>query len=89
METAELNRLLDMEKNSLRPCGTRRCRRRDFAGAATSRADLKDPSRPIGSFIFLGADGCGQDASAKALAEFMFETPGALIQLTCRNTGEV
>ena len=40
-----------------------------------SRADLKDPRRPIGSFIFLGPTGVGKTFLARSLAEFMFGTP--------------
>jgi ATP-dependent Clp protease ATP-binding subunit ClpC len=46
-----------------------------------SRADLKDPRRPIGSFIFLGPTGVGKTLLAKALAEFMFGDPESLIQV--------
>jgi len=46
-----------------------------------SRADLKDPKRPIGSFIFLGPTGVGKTLLAKSLAEFMFHDPDALIQV--------
>ncbi|OPZ27458.1 MAG: Negative regulator of genetic competence ClpC/MecB [Lentisphaerae bacterium ADurb.BinA184] len=46
-----------------------------------SRAELKDPRRPIGSFIFLGPTGVGKTLLAKALAEFMFGDPDALIRL--------
>jgi ATP-dependent Clp protease ATP-binding subunit ClpC len=46
-----------------------------------SRADLKNPARPIGSFIFLGPTGVGKTLLAKALAEFMFGDQDALIQV--------
>jgi ATP-dependent Clp protease ATP-binding subunit ClpC len=46
-----------------------------------SRADLKDPRRPIGSFIFLGPTGVGKTFLARTLAEFMFGDPDALIQI--------
>jgi len=46
-----------------------------------SRADLKDPMRPIGSFIFLGPTGVGKTLLAKALAEKMFGDEKALIQI--------
>ena len=46
-----------------------------------SRADLKDPKRPIGSFVFLGPTGVGKTLMARALAEFMFGDTEALIQL--------
>ena len=44
-----------------------------------SRAGLKDPRRPIGSFIFLGPTGVGKTLLARALAEFMFNDENALI----------
>ena len=47
-----------------------------------SRADLRDPSQPIGSFIFLGPTGVGKTLLAKSLAEFMFGSPEALIQIS-------
>ncbi len=46
-----------------------------------ARAGLKDPGRPIGSFIFLGPTGVGKTESAKALAEFMFGSEDALVKL--------
>jgi ATP-dependent Clp protease ATP-binding subunit ClpC len=46
-----------------------------------ARAGLKDPRRPIGSFIFLGPTGVGKTELCKALAEFMFGTDEALVQL--------
>ncbi len=46
-----------------------------------SRADLKDPRRPIGSFIFLGPTGVGKTLLAKVLAEYMFNDRDAIVQL--------
>jgi ATP-dependent Clp protease ATP-binding subunit ClpC len=46
-----------------------------------SRADLKDPRRPIGSFIFLGPTGVGKTYLAQTLAEYMFGNRDALIQI--------
>jgi ATP-dependent Clp protease ATP-binding subunit ClpC len=46
-----------------------------------SRAGLKDPRRPIGSFIFLGSSGVGKTEVAKALAEFMFDDVDALVRI--------
>ena len=46
-----------------------------------TRAGLKDPKRPAGSFIFLGPTGVGKTELAKTLAEFLFDDESALIQL--------
>jgi len=46
-----------------------------------SRAGIKDPRRPIGSFIFLGPTGVGKSLLARALAEFMFGNENSLVQL--------
>lgn len=46
-----------------------------------SRAGIKDPRRPIGSFIFLGPTGVGKTLVARALAEFMFGDEDAIIQI--------
>ncbi|MFQ5966859.1 MAG: ATP-dependent Clp protease ATP-binding subunit [Acidimicrobiia bacterium] len=46
-----------------------------------TRAGLKDPKRPSGSFIFLGPSGVGKTETAKALAQFLFGNEDALIQL--------
>jgi ATP-dependent Clp protease ATP-binding subunit ClpC len=46
-----------------------------------TRAGLKDPKRPAGSFIFLGPTGVGKTELAKTLAEFLFDDQEALIQL--------
>jgi len=46
-----------------------------------TRAGLKDPKRPSGSFIFLGPSGVGKTETAKALAQFLFGKEDALIQL--------
>ncbi|MBT3240561.1 MAG: AAA domain-containing protein [Chloroflexi bacterium] len=46
-----------------------------------SRSGLKDPKRPIGSFIFIGPSGVGKTELAKALAEFMFDDEDALVRI--------
>jgi ATP-dependent Clp protease ATP-binding subunit ClpC len=46
-----------------------------------ARAGLKDPHRPIGSFIFLGPTGVGKTELARALAEFLFDDEDAMIRL--------
>ena len=45
------------------------------------RSGLKDPRRPIGSFIFLGSTGVGKTETAKALAEFLFDDEDALVRV--------
>jgi len=46
-----------------------------------TRAGLKDPNKPIGSFIFLGPTGVGKTHLAKTLADYLFESPQALIRI--------
>ncbi len=46
-----------------------------------TRAGLKDPKRPMGSFLFIGPTGVGKTLLAKKLAEFMFDSDDALIQI--------
>lgn len=46
-----------------------------------SRAGIADPNRPIGSFLFLGPTGVGKTELSKALAEFMFNDPEALLRV--------
>ncbi|MCK4331143.1 MAG: AAA family ATPase, partial [Dehalococcoidia bacterium] len=46
-----------------------------------SRAGLKDPKRPIGSFIFLGPTGVGKTELARALAQFLFDSEEAMVRL--------
>ena len=46
-----------------------------------ARAGLSDPTRPIGSFIFLGPTGVGKTELARALAEFMFDDERAMVRL--------
>lgn len=46
-----------------------------------SRAGLSDPNRPIGSFLFMGPTGVGKTELCKSLAEFLFDTPDAMVRL--------
>ena len=46
-----------------------------------ARAGLKDPNRPIGSFIFLGPTGVGKTELARALAAFLFDNEGAMVRI--------
>lgn len=53
-----------------------------------SRSGLKDPSRPAGSFIFLGPTGVGKTETAKALSEFLFGDEKSLIRIDMSEYGE-
>ena len=55
--------------------------RRRRGGASAPAAGLKDPNRPIGSFIFLGPTGVGKTELARALAEFLFDDERAMIRI--------
>ncbi len=46
-----------------------------------SRAEISDPNRPIGSFLFLGPTGVGKTETVKALAEFMFDSEQAIVRI--------
>ncbi|HLX37904.1 MAG TPA: AAA family ATPase, partial [Candidatus Binataceae bacterium] len=46
-----------------------------------ARAGLKDPNRPIGSFIFLGPTGVGKTELARALAEYLFDSESAMVRI--------
>ncbi|HOG51832.1 MAG TPA: ATP-dependent Clp protease ATP-binding subunit, partial [Lentisphaeria bacterium] len=82
MEEGETARLLNMENEiSKQVIGQPDAIRTISRALRRSRAELKDPRRPIGSFIFLGPTGVGKTYLAKALAEFMFGDPEALIRL--------
>ncbi|CAN5747328.1 ATP-dependent Clp protease ATP-binding subunit [soil metagenome] len=82
MEQAEAEKLLKMEDElKKRIIGQDEAVIAISKALRRSRADLKDPKRPIGSFIFLGPTGVGKSFLAKNLAEFMFGSAEALIQL--------
>jgi ATP-dependent Clp protease ATP-binding subunit ClpC len=82
MEEAETQKLLKMEDNLReRVIGQDEAVIAISKALRRSRADLKDPRRPIGSFIFLGPTGVGKTFLARSLAEFMFGDPDALIQI--------
>lgn len=82
MEQKELERLLQMEQELEQSVvGQNEAVHSISKALRRSRADLKDPRRPIGSFVFLGPTGVGKSLLAKTLAEFMFNDPDALIQI--------
>jgi ATP-dependent Clp protease ATP-binding subunit ClpB len=51
------------------------------AAIRRARAGLKDPNRPIGSFLFMGPTGVGKTELARALAEFLFDTSEAMVRI--------
>ena len=82
MEQAEADKLLKMEEELKEfVIGQDEAVTAISKALRRSRADLKDPRRPIGSFIFLGPTGVGKTFLAKNLAEFMFGDTEALIQI--------
>src|SRR5215210_3916330 len=82
MEQAETQKLLKMEEELRgKVIGQDEAVVAISKALRRSRADLKDPRRPIGSFIFLGPTGVGKTFLAQTLAEFMFGDRDALIQI--------
>ena len=82
MEQKETQKLLAMEEDlKKRVIGQDEAVHAISKALRRSRADLKDPRRPIGSFIFLGPTGVGKTFLARSLAEFMFGDPDAIIQI--------
>ena len=82
MEKDEARRLLDMEKEMTKTVvGQQEAVNAMCKALRRSRAELKDPRRPIGSFALLGPTGVGKTLLAKSLAETMFGDAKALIQL--------
>jgi ATP-dependent Clp protease ATP-binding subunit ClpC len=75
-------RLRGMEEAlSLRVKGQQAAIRTVCEAVQLARAGLKNPNRPVGSFLFVGSSGTGKTELAKALAEFLFHTEQALIRL--------
>src|SRR6266516_3291548 len=82
MEQGEAQRLLAMEEEMSRVVvGQKEAVGAICKALRRSRADLKDPKRPIGTFALLGPTGVGKTLLAKSLAEHMFGDSKSLIQL--------
>lgn len=78
----ESTRLLKMEENlEKHVVGQKEAILAIAKAVRRARAGLKDPKRPIGSFIFLGPTGVGKTELTKALAKFLFGSEDALVQL--------
>ena len=89
MQETETQRLLEMEqKLGERVIGQDAAIEAVADAIRRARSGLKDPQRPIGSFIFLGSSGVGKTELAKALAQFMFDDQEALIQIDMSEFGE-
>jgi ATP-dependent Clp protease ATP-binding subunit ClpC len=82
MEEKETEKLLKMEEElKCRVIGQNEAVTAISKALRRSRADLKDPRRPIGTFLFLGPTGVGKTYLARNLAEFMFGDADSLIQI--------
>jgi len=82
MEKGEAKKLLDMEAQLAKVVvGQREAVTALCKALRRSRADLKDPKRPIGAFALLGPTGVGKTLLAKSLAELMFGDAKSLVQL--------
>ncbi|PSO49370.1 MAG: ATP-dependent chaperone ClpB [Cyanobacteria bacterium SW_9_44_58] len=85
-----VNRLLESERQRLlglegylheRVIGQKEAVSAVSAAIRRARAGMKDPARPIGSFLFLGPTGVGKTELARAIAEFLFDSEESLIRL--------
>ncbi|WP_298911096.1 ATP-dependent chaperone ClpB [uncultured Nostoc sp.] len=85
-----VNRLLESERQKLlqleshlhqRVIGQEEAVEAVSAAIRRARAGMKDPSRPIGSFLFMGPTGVGKTELARALAQFLFDSDDALVRL--------
>ncbi len=82
LEERESQKLLRMEEElTKRIVGQREAIEAISKAIRRTRAGLKDPRKPIGSFIFLGPTGVGKTELAKALASFLFEDDEALVRI--------
>ena len=82
LDQAEAERLLAMEQELGRDVINQQPAITAIAKAVRrSRAGLKDPNRPMGSFVFLGPSGVGKTWLSKCLAKFMFGSEDAIIQI--------
>ncbi|MBR8837849.1 MAG: ATP-dependent chaperone ClpB [Stigonema ocellatum SAG 48.90 = DSM 106950] len=85
-----LNRLLESERQKLlqlekhlheRVIGQKEAVAAVAAAIRRARAGMKDPGRPIGSFLFMGPTGVGKTELARALAQFLFDSDDALVRV--------
>jgi ATP-dependent Clp protease ATP-binding subunit ClpB len=82
MLESEIQKLVKMEDNlKQRVIGQEEAITAVANAVRRSRAGLKDPNRPIGSFIFMGPTGVGKTELARALAEFLFDDENAMVRI--------
>jgi ATP-dependent Clp protease ATP-binding subunit ClpB len=82
MMEGDVQKLIQMEERlSKRVVGQKEGIAAVSSALRRARSGLQDPNRPIGSFIFLGPTGVGKTELARALAEFMFDSEGAMIRI--------
>src|SRR5437763_675849 len=82
MLESEIQKLVRMEDNlGQRVVGQEEAITAVSNAVRRSRAGLKDPNRPIGSFIFMGPTGVGKTELARALAEFLFDDENAMVRI--------
>ncbi|GAC1573337.1 MAG: ATP-dependent chaperone ClpB [Sphingomicrobium sp.] len=82
MLSGEREKLLKMEELiSKRVIGQDQAVKAVSAAVRRARAGLQDPNRPLGSFLFLGPTGVGKTELTKALAEYLFDDPAAMVRI--------
>ncbi len=82
MLSSETKKLLEMEKlMSARVVGQDHALKMVADAVRRSRAEISDPHKPIGSFLFLGPTGVGKTETVKALAEFLFDDQQSIIRI--------
>ncbi|WP_136162810.1 ATP-dependent chaperone ClpB [Sphingomonas flavalba] len=82
MLEGEREKLLQMEQQiGRRVIGQEDAVKAVSAAVRRARAGLQDPNRPLGSFLFLGPTGVGKTELTKALAEFLFDDPNAMVRI--------
>ncbi|MES3090948.1 ATP-dependent chaperone ClpB [Sphingomonas aerolata] len=82
MLQGERDKLLAMEATiGKRVIGQQHAVKAVSTAVRRARAGLQDPNRPLGSFLFLGPTGVGKTELTKALAEFLFDDPSAMVRI--------
>jgi ATP-dependent Clp protease ATP-binding subunit ClpB len=82
MMEGEREKLLSMEDSiGAKVIGQQDAVKAVSAAVRRARAGLQDPNRPLGSFLFLGPTGVGKTELTKALAEFLFDDPTAMVRI--------